>query len=384
MSVPYSKQQPAPEPNTNNARAANTTDPILTLDQFTAIPRIALEPYIATPDGRSVLLARSSLLLIAGPSGVGKSLIGAWDLGGRLAADQPSLWLGLRIRGGLRVLLLSYEGSDEDTDDRTPIVPASAHERFLLWDRWPRGHRKAIPLPRAKNPQSLERLAERIRELRIDVLMIDTGSKFFAGHIEPGRGIPEEAHETIEQLRDLSGRPLTVVMMVHTRKLDQRLRNRNELEEVAGNFGNNADGILVIRQDGEDRGPRRRVTFAKVRRGPPLDDVIASFPSRDSTEPARLTLVADLGGQPVKAGTDAEVMADWIRAQDEPVAATVLEAKFGISQATLRRRRIALESLGIHHDRIRNLPGNTHGYATEEQWKQNLGIGLDDDEEATA
>lgn len=367
--------EPANASTNGTAPGDQATDACVTVRDYLAAPRVPIEPYVATPDGSSVLLARGSLLLIAGPSGVGKSLAGAWDLGGRLASAKPSSWLGLRVCGGLRVLLLSFEGSDEDTADRAAIVPDDAADRFLLWDRWTREDRPAVPLPRAGDDESLVRLARRLREQRIDVVAIDTGSKFFAGHYDTSKGIPEEAIEVIDRLRELVGRPLTFVVVVHTRKLDRSTRGRDELEEVAGTFGKNADAVLVIRRDGEDRGPRRRIAFAKTRRGPELADVIAAFPGRGEPGPPRLTVVADLGGAAVKEGTGADEMASWIREQPEPVSTSALMVRFDLSESTMRRRAGQLEEVGIKRGKIPRR-GNAHGYGTNDQWAALFGAML--------
>lgn len=363
---------------TGQALRREALEPCVTVREYRSSPREPIEPYVATPDGRSVLLARDSLTLIAGPSGVGKSLIGAWDLGGRLAGARPSSWLGLRVRGGLRVLLLSYEGSDEDTTERAALVPDGAADRFFIWDRWARGSRPAVPLPRAGDPSSLNVLADRIRAQCVDVLAIDTGSKFFTGPYDTGKGIPEEAFEVIDRLRELVGRPLAVVVVVHTRKLEKG-KSRDELEEVAGTFGKNADAVVVIRRDGDDRGPRRRVAFAKIRRGPDLPDVIAAFTAPEDKGMPRLEVVTDLGGAAIKEGTGAEGIATWIREQPTPVPTSVLSARFNLSETTMRRRGVQLAELGIKREKFPR-SGNSHGYGTADQWSALYGSLLNDPE----
>jgi hypothetical protein len=271
-------------------------------------------------------------------------------------------------------LLLSFEGSDEDTAERAGIVPDSAAERFLVWDRWARGDEPAVPLPRAADSNSIELLAQRIRDHEIDVLGIDTGSKFFAGAHDVSKGIPEEAFGIIDRIHALARRPLAVVVVAHTRKLaNSSTRARDELEEVAGTFGKNADAVVVIRREGDDRGPRRRVVFAKSRRGPEPADVIASFPGRDEPGPPLLSVVAHAGGPAIKEGTEAEEIAEWIRQQPAPVSNATLRARFDLSDSTLNRRRPLLEDLGIRHGKLQGR-GNAHGYGTNEQWVALLGV----------
>jgi hypothetical protein len=60
---------------------------LLTAEEFVAIERAELDPWVETQDGRSTLLAEEFGLLIAGPSGLGKSLA-LIDLGGLLAAPR--------------------------------------------------------------------------------------------------------------------------------------------------------------------------------------------------------------------------------------------------------------------------------------------------------
>ena len=353
-------------------------DVCIPVEEYAALPREAVVPYVATTDGRSVILSRNTLLLVAGPAGVGKSIAGAWDLGGKLADDTPSTWLGLSVTGGMRVLLLSFEGSDEDTADRVKIVPESAQQgRFLIWDRWARGSRRAVPPPRA-DEAGIGLLVKRLREHQSDVLVIDTGAKFFSPMCDASMGIPEEAGEVIDRIRDAIERPLAVIVIAHTRKLDAK-KAADELEEIAGRFGVHADSAIVIRRDKGDRGPRRKVAFAKCRRGPDLPDVIATFPT-DESEPPRLTIVTDLGGAEIKSGTEAETMAAWIREQDHPVTAAMLRSTFDISDSTLNRRKLALEAFGIRCAKPPTGFGNARSYGTEDQWMRLLGARLTGEE----
>lgn len=173
-----------------------------TAAEFLALPREPIEPYVSTADGRSVLLAPGTTLLIAGPSGVGKSLV-AYDGAGRLAG-APATWLGLRVVGGLRVLLVPFEGegSDEDVRDRIDaLVPTDARARLHVWDRWRMG-----PAPRADD-LGVRALADEIARLRLDVAMLDTGSAFFGGGFDVSKGVPEEANRALERTRELAGRP---------------------------------------------------------------------------------------------------------------------------------------------------------------------------------
>lgn len=322
---------------------------------------------MATDGGRSVLLARDTTLIIAGPSGVGKSLVGLFDLGGRLAADEPSKWLGLNVHARLHVLALSYEGSAEDTAERLEaLVPESARERMALLNRFDRG----APDLRADLAHR-QQLADLIRAHAADVVVVDTGAAFFGGVCDISKGIPEEAHAVLEDLRARSGCPFACIVIAHTKKADRSGARVDELEEISGTFPRKADSAIVLRRDGEES-PRRHVRFAKVRRGPEPRSLIASFPD-ESNEPPRLEVRAETG-RPVKEGTEAESIAEWIRRQDEPPVIAQITAALGISEATLRRRRGELEGLGIRHARPAGR-GNTYAYGSEDQWaRMQLGV----------
>lgn len=335
----------------------------LTAAEFIAIPRPPVDPLVASRDGRTTFLAPETILIAAGPSGVGKSLIGGFDLGGRLAADESSEWLGLTVKGGQRVLVLPFEGSDEDTRERLDtLVPDSARDkRFIILDHW-----RGAPLPRA-GVAGEEILAGLIRDLEIDVLIIDTGAAFFGGAHDITKGIPEAAHESIVRVRASSGRRFACIVVVHTRKLDRRGSSKvDELEEISGTFARKADAAIVIRVDGDDASPRRHIKFAKVRRGPKLRSLIATFPE-DPDAPARVSVVVE-AGRPLLDGTEAEAIAAWIHSHPEPVAVAQIRVKFNLSDASIRRRADALAHLGIEKHRVPG-GGNGQAYGTQAQWR---------------
>ena len=351
----------------NGARFGSASGPCVALRDYVALERPPLNPYLATRDGRTVLLAAETALLFAGPSGLGKSLAAAFDLAGRLAAEHPSDWLGFRVRAGLRVLLLSFEGSDEDTAERAgSIVPDDARDRFLVWDRWRGG-----PPPRADDG-GLERLAAEVRRHAVDVLVIDTGSAFFGGAHDCSKGIPEEAFGAIERVRELAGQPVAVIVVAHTKKADRTGARVDELEEIAGTFGRKVDTAIVMRRDGE-RGPRRRLVFPKTRRGPEPPAKVATLPT-EADEPPRLTLLHDLDTHGVKAGTDAEAIAEYVREQAGVVSPQAIRERFEIADSTLRERRPDLGRLGITYAPRPALAGNAHGYGTAEQWADEGGL----------
>lgn len=338
--------------------------PCVALSEFMAIERPPLDPYVSTHDGRTVLLAAENVLLGAGPSGLGKSITFAYDLGGRLAANESSDYLGLRVCGGLNVLLLSFEGSDEDTSERAGLVPEDARGRFLIWDRW-----RGAPLPRADD-DGLTRLAAEVGRHQIDVLVIDTGAAFFSGAHDISKGIPEEAFAAIDRVRELSGRRVAVIVIAHTKKADRTGAKVDELEEISGTFQRKVDSAIVLRRDGED-GPRRRLTFAKVRRGPEPRPKIVSLPA-DADELPRLSLLHDLATG-VKAGTSAADIAEWVRQQGSVVSPGEICDRFDISEATLRERKSDLETLGIVRDKCAGR-GQPHAYGTEDQWASERGL----------
>jgi hypothetical protein len=336
---------------------------IVTARAFLDRPRQPLEPFVATTDGRTVLLARETTLLVAGPSGVGKSLAASFDLAGRLARDVPSDWIGLRVHAGRRVLLLPFEGSDEDTAERVAaLVPDDAQDRFSVWDRWVTG---GAELPQADD-RGRALLAGVIRDLSIDVLVIDTATAFFGAAVGVDRG--EEAHAAIEDLRARSGQRFAAIVVAHTKKADRKGAKVDEFEEIAGTFPRKADAAVVIRRVGDDESdPHRRIIFAKVRRGPQPRAKLATLPT-DQDAPPRLELIGD-AGRPLKAGTEAQAIADWITEQDGPQVAAVLQARFNLSPSTLsQRRRPELEQLGIRRAKVPG-KGNTYAYGTDHQWR---------------
>jgi hypothetical protein len=333
---------------------------IVTAREFLAQPRSPIEPLVATRDGKTILLAAETTLLIAGPSGVGKSLAASFDLAGRLARDVDSDWLDLRVLARRRVLLLAFEGSDEDNADRfDTLIDDDARDRFLMWDRW-----RGLDLPQA-DEHGRRLLADELRRHQVDVLVIDTATAFFGAAVAVDRG--EEAHGALEDLRARSGRRFAAIVVAHTKKADRKGAKVDELEEISGTFPRKADAAIVIRRVGDDESdPHRRVVFAKVRRGPQPRAKLATFPD-GADRPPRLELIGDVG-RPVKSGTEAQEMADWIAQQPEPVVAAVLQAQFDVSGTTLReRRRGQLKALGVRREKLRGR-GNTYAYGTDEQW----------------
>jgi hypothetical protein len=344
------------------ATGASVPQPrIVSAREFLAQPRKPIEPFIATADGKTVLLAAETTLLVAGPSGVGKSLAASFDLAGRLARDVDSEWLGLTVRARRRVLLLAFEGSDEDNADRfADLIEDDAADRFLMWDRW-----RGLDLPQT-DPVGRGLLAEAIKSHQVDVLVIDTATAYFGAEVAVDRG--EEAHTVLEELRARSGRRFAAIVVAHTKKADRKGMKVDELEEISGTFSRKADAAIVIRRGGDDESdPHRRVVFAKVRRGPQPRAKLAAFPST-ADGPPRLELVGDVG-RPQKPGTDGRAIAEWIREHDEPVSAAALRDRFKVSDTTLRRRGSdELVPLGIRRDRLPGC-GNAHGYGTDEQWR---------------
>lgn len=347
--------------------------PFVIASEFVALQRELIDPFVSTRDGRTTMLARGRSLLIAGPSDASKSLA-MLDLLAKLAAADESDWLGFKVCGGQRVGLIVYpgEGSDEDLAERVgQLVSAGAY--LYIWDHWRQG-----PAP-VDDDQGLRRLADEVKRERLDVLAFDTLTSFFRGAHDVSRGIPEQAHDSIAALRDLSAQPLALVGTQHTRKRDTRAATLDELEEISGTYVRKVDAAVVLRKDGESK-RRRRVTFAKTRVGPKPDPVIAALPE-DEDAPPRLEVVAAVGGD-VKQGTEAERIAARVRGESEPITTAVLLAGFDISEDTLRRRRGELEQLGVTYGPAPWLGRNTRAYGTVEQWKAKLGarFGLDDEE----
>lgn len=341
---------------------------VVTASEFIAKPRQPLDPDVTGNGGRSVLLAAGTALGVAGPSGLGKTLA-VIDLAGLLASDCGGRWLGLQVSGARRVLLVVLEGAEEDIAERvSSLVPQDARDRRLfIDDRWAAD--RTVP--------TVADIAAAVREHEIDVVFIDTLGAFFEDRYDTSVGIPEQAHRDFEAIRRLSGRNVAFVGSMHTRKRDRAAGTvTDELEELAGTFHKKLDAAVVIRADGD--GSRRRVIFAKIRRGPQIDTVIAALPSGDADEPPRLRIVAEAASK-LREGTEAERIAEWIESHDEPQSVAAITAALDIGDSTLRRRRKQLDGLGMRHAPI---PGRarTHGYGTVEQWR-NAGAALTEDGE---
>lgn len=335
--------------------APTFTASFVSLSTYLAKPRELDTPYVSSD--ATILLASGTNLGIAGPTGKGKSLA-ALRLCGLLADPDGGQWLGLDVRGGLRVVIVALEGSDQDTAQRIrSLVAERARPNITILDRW---------APGDHNSSLLEATAAACKSHGADVALLDTLSAFSEGRHDTRYGLTEAAGADLDILRRLSQRDLALILPGHTRKADRNSKTLDEAEEIGGAIAKKFDAAITIRPDSED-GPRRQIRFAKVRTGPGLPSKIATFPT-DQGAPPILELVGDLGGRPVTEGTDAEAMAAWIRSHAQPVTASVLRAKFDISETTLRdRRRRQLEDFHISRDRLPGT-GNTQAYGTDEQW----------------
>lgn len=338
---------------------------VVTAREFLAIERVPTEPYVHS--GRSGFLSLGSGLLIAGPSGCGKTLA-VLDLAGLLASERGGRWLGLDVAGGLRVLCVLLEGTDDENRYRIEqLVPEDARERLFVVDRW----RHALP-PAGELPAFV---ASCMRRHGAQVLLIDTLAAFCEGRYDTSKGIPEAAHQDFERMRHLAQIDFASVATAHTIKVRDRTPV-DELEELAGSIHKKADAAITLRTPERESTNKREVRFAKNRSGPPLPGVrIATLPDEDSDEPPRLTIVGAAGGRPVKQGTEAERIADHVRCLDGPIEVAVLRTELGgLSDSTLRRRRPDLQELGITHGKLPGR-GNTHAYGTVEQWQRASGLG---------
>jgi hypothetical protein len=355
----------------NGAGPYSGPNPFVSAAEFVAIEREPIEPYIATQDGETVFFGPGLDLIIAGPSDASKTLAEI-DCCGRLAADGQSYWLGLKLRGELRVGLILYPGEGEDEDLKARIealIPDSARHRFFVWDRWRVGRAPLADI------EGVNRLGYWAREKSLDVIALDVGSSFARGRFDISRGLPEDFRDVLDEVRAIAQRPVAFVLILHTRKLDRRATSPiDELEEIAGTYARKVDGAIVIRKDGDSE-RRRRISYAKTRIGPKPAPVIAELPERGSGEPPRLVIVGPSGT--IKPGTHADRIAEWIRAQNEPVVVAVICARFGISQSTLRNRTTELQARGIKRDRAQWVGGNTYAYGSEGQWIAKLGARLE-------
>jgi hypothetical protein len=202
-------------------------------------------------------------------------------------------------------------------DRLAQLVPEDARDRLHVEDRW---SHNSVP-----SPKDLARL---VREHGSDVVLIDTLAAWCQRRHDISRGIPEQAHLDLECIRQISGRPIAWIGVAHTRKLDRSGSITDELEELAGTIGRKADCAIVVRREGAD-GPRRKVTFAKVRRGPEPPQKIASLPDVDSDAPPRpnrqgcqagLPLrsrpVGGLGGSPTSSSMEPRPSRRWVGSRE--------------------------------------------------------------------
>jgi hypothetical protein len=342
-----------------------------TAADFLTVERESIDAYLASQDSETIFFGPGMDMIIGGPSDASKTL-SEFDLCGKLADERESHWLGLTVCGELNVGIIVYpgEGEDEDVAERIrALIPATARDYVFVWDRW-RGD--GAPLA---DTEGINRLGHYAKVNELDVIALDVASSFARGRFDISKGLPEDFRSVLDEVRALSGRPIAFVLILHTRKLDRRASTpADELEEIAGTYARKVDSAIVIRKDG-DSDRRRRVTYAKTRRGPKLPPVIAELPERGSGEAPRLTIVGSPGG--IKAGTDADRMAEWIRNQDAPVASAAVRARFDISESTMRNRAAALEARGIRRGRAKWLGANTYAYGTEAQWIAKLGERLE-------
>jgi DNA polymerase III delta prime subunit len=334
-----------------SATETSTASAVVTTAAFLARPFELTTPYVTAREGKTHLLAAETGLLLAGPSGTGKSLA-AIQLAALLASDDGGDWLGCAVRGGLRVLLVSLEGSEADTRDRlNNIVPDDARKRLVLVDRWRR---------------PLGDLAPQIREHSIDVVVFDTLSAWLQGFgLDLKTGIPEEAHAYLEDLQRRSGQRFAWGGTHHTRKLDTKGKVSDALEEIAGTIHKKADAAVIIRRDGDDKA-RRKIAFAKTRKGREPEDVIATLPEEDDEAPV-FRVLAEIDAAHLKEGTRPAEIADWIAEQEQPQAPRQILTRFKISEGTLRERRGELLALGIRYG-TKPGGGNRTLYGTDRQW----------------
>lgn len=362
------RQPPRPPAVDRNGEPISRTAPVLAnpfvvVEEFTAIKRPPIVPYLGSHDGHTVMLAASLTMLIGGPSDASKTLAKI-DLAGKLATPGEHDWLGLKVTGGLRVGLVLYpgEGEDEDLTARIKSLVATGAQLYV-WDRW-----RVEPAPLA-DEDGVKRLAGWSKAAALDVVSLDTMTSFFRGAYETKFGIPEEAHDALAAVRSLAGLPLGFLGTQHTRKRDRRgTMTADELEELSGTFARKVDGAVVLRKDGDGATRRRRVTFAKTRQGPKPEPLIVSLPE-DPTAPPRLHVVASATGD-VKRGTEAQRIAAFVRAETDVVPSSVLTARFNISDSTLKRRRDELGDLGVTRAKMPWLGGNAFGFGTAEQWQR--------------
>jgi AAA domain len=208
---------------------------IVTLDEFVAVEEPGAAAILGSPD--SALIPEGGDVMMYGDGGVGKTTL-TIDLACHLAAGDD--WLGISVARAVRVLIVENEGP-------RPLFRRKLERKRDAWTGSPLGDRLQIfehPWGRFTFAQNGWRqlLAEQIRERQVDVLVVGpltSSGMDAAGTLQEVREFA--AH--VEQVRELSGRPIAIVIVHH----------ENKAAKVSGAWEGVGDTLLHIQQQGHGR-----------------------------------------------------------------------------------------------------------------------------------
>jgi AAA domain len=217
---------------------------IVTAEEFAAVDEPGAGALIGTAD--EAVLFEDANAMVYGDGGAGKTTL-AHDAACHLAAGDD--WLWIPVPRPVRVLLVEGEGS-------RAMYRRKVRRKLDGWRGSPLGRRLLVhERPWAKlrldQPEHRRKLADRIREFEVDVLIIGPVSRI--GMHEAGTLQDVAAFmELVEHLRALSGRRLAVVLIHH----------EGRSGKVSGAWEGSGDTLIHVQAMGHGR---TRITFQKTR-----------------------------------------------------------------------------------------------------------------------
>lgn len=244
----------APKPVQSAANRRSPGSPGLQVDRQAAaksairwldVERLMSEPPPPVPWIAEPLLARGHVTILAGPAGVGKSLL-ALALASAIAHDAPSL-AGLPITGG-PIVLLDAENGERTLAERAHLVELPpARVRIGLPERFD-----------LRQPDGLGELVAAIEDTEAVLLLLDSLATLAPGIKE------NDAHEigpALDRLRRLAQRANVAVLLLH--------HARKEGDTYRGGTGLPAgvDVLAIYCREHRDRDRERRLLTFDPDRG---------------------------------------------------------------------------------------------------------------------
>jgi hypothetical protein len=205
---------------------------IVTLDEFVNVEEPGADPVVGEPD--RILIPEGGDVMFYGDGGAGKTTLSI-DLACHLAAGQD--WLGITVPQPRHVLLIESEGP-------RPFFRSKLRRKRDAWRGRPLENRvEVFEEPWGQVTLAAEqwrvRLAQEAREREIDVLIAGPVSRLgmdAAGTLQEVRAFME----LVQDVRRLSGRALTVVLVHH----------ENKGGAVSGAWEGSGDTLLHVQSAG--------------------------------------------------------------------------------------------------------------------------------------